>query len=154
MFPTLMPPLPPRLPFLFPSLSSQLTLLSKLSPPTLQPSLFLQSPLLLSLLPLSHSLIASFMFPTNLPTHSVPAGTLSKLTFLNPVATLLHVLVLLTAAITVTSSANTPMMHPFLIPQAIGGSFGIDSLLHLMASLSSVIVFSLTLPLPLEVLVN
>ena len=45
--------------------------------------LFLQPPLLLSLLPLNHPLIASFMFSTNLLTQFVPAGTLSMLTFLN-----------------------------------------------------------------------
>ena len=89
------------------------------------------------------------MFLTNLPTHFDPAGTLSKLTFLNPFVTLLPVLVLLTAAITVISSANTQMMYPFLIPLADGGSFGIDYLLLLMASLILVIMSSSTLPLPL-----
>jgi hypothetical protein len=58
------------------------------------------------------------------------------------------------ATITVISSANTQMMYPFLILPANGGSFCINSLLRLMASLISVIVSSSTLPLPLILLLT
>ena len=46
------------------------------------------------------------------------------------------------------------MMYPFLILPANGGSFCINSLLRLMASLISVIVSSSTLPLPLILLLT
>jgi hypothetical protein len=107
------------------------------------------------MLPLSHPLIASFMFLTDLLTHFVPVGTLSKLTSLNPFMTLLPVLVLLAdGRYYCPFLSKHPMMYPFLIPPADGDSFGIDSLLRLMASLSSVMVSSSTLPLPLILLLT
>ena len=86
-------------------------------------------------------------------THFDSAGTLSKLTFLNPFVILLPVLVLLMTAITtVISSANTQMMYPFLIPPANGGSSGIESLHLLMASLILAIVSSSTPPLSIPLI--
>jgi hypothetical protein len=87
-------------------------------------------------------------------THFDPAGISFKLTFLNPFVTLFPLPVLLTAATTVTSSANTLMMPPFLIQPVNGGSFGITSLPLPMASLISVIVSFSTLLLPLTLLLT
>jgi hypothetical protein len=117
--------------------------------------LFLWLLLLLFMLPSSPPLIASFSFPTNPPTHFDPDGISFKLTFLNHFVTLLPFLpVLLTAATTVVSSANTPMTPPFLTQPVDGGSFGIASITLLMASLILVIVSFSILLLPLVLLLT
>ena len=97
-----------------------------------------------------------FMFPsTNLPARFDLAGILFKWTFLNPFLTLLPLLVLLLMVVmTVNSSANFPMIPPFLIQPVDGGSSDTVSLPLQMTPLISAIVSSSTPLLPLILLLT